>query len=119
MIIVDDVLCFPFKSLLFLLREVHNAALQETVEESEAIRRELSTLYLELEGGRLTDDAFDARERALLDRLDDLEVYGAEAEASEDEDEGEDEDRDTEGADIDSEQESEEWEIVGEEHRSA
>lgn len=86
MIVVDDVLFFPFKSLLFLLREIHNAALQEMADEAEAIRQELSRLYLDLEAGRIAVDDFDSREQALLDRLDSLE----------DEDDGSDEDEDDE-----------------------
>ncbi len=76
MFIADDVLMFPFKSILSICREIHNAALQEIASESDAIRAELSRLYLALEAGTLTDQEFDARERALLDRMDEIDQRG-------------------------------------------
>ena len=50
--------------------EIHNAAQEELAGSAEAITRELSEIYLELESGRITEGEFDAREKVLLDRLD-------------------------------------------------
>ena len=62
MFIADDVLMFPFKSVLSIFREIYNAAVQEMAAEADAIRAELSQLYLALEAGTLAEEAFDARE---------------------------------------------------------
>ena len=94
MFIADDVLMFPFKSLLSICQKIHNAALQEITSESDAIRAELSQLYLALEAGSLSEAAFDARESELLDRLDELDQRGL-LEAHED-DENEEDDEDDE-----------------------
>jgi Gas vesicle protein G len=88
--LADDVLLFPFKSLLKVFQEIYKAALEEIKAEADAIRNELSQLYLALEAGSVSEDAFDARERELLDRLDDIEGRGL----LEDEDEGDSADED-------------------------
>jgi len=51
MLLVDDVLFFPFKSILWVFREIYNAAVEEIAAESDSIRTELSQLYLALEEG--------------------------------------------------------------------
>ncbi len=76
MFLADDVLFFPFKSILSVFREIYKAALEEMKAEADSIRNELSQLYLALESGALTEDAFDSRERELLDRLDAIEERG-------------------------------------------
>jgi hypothetical protein len=93
MLLVDDVLFFPFKSLLAVFKEIYNAAVDDIAAESGAIRAELSQLYLALEAGTLSEDDFDARERELLDRLDAIEEHGLIVE-DEDEDENEDQNED-------------------------
>jgi hypothetical protein len=70
--IVDDILFFPFKSLCWIFREIHNAGIQEIAGETEAITSRLSELYMMLETGKITDEEFDEEERRLLDRLDDF-----------------------------------------------
>jgi len=63
MLILDDILLFPIKSILWMFREIHNAAQQELATEAETITTELSELYMMLETGRITEDEFDAREK--------------------------------------------------------
>ena len=77
MLLIDDLLRLPARSLLSIFREVYNAAQQEYANESEAIRAALSELYMMLETGDILEAEFDARERELLDRLDELETRGA------------------------------------------
>jgi Gas vesicle protein G len=72
MLIVDDILLSPFTSILWILREICNAARQEMVNEAEAITAELGYLYMMLETGKITEAEFDEHEQALLDRLDEL-----------------------------------------------
>jgi hypothetical protein len=94
--LADDIVLFPFKSILSVCREIYNAAVQEIVAEADGIRTELSQLYLALEAGTVSEATFDDRERELLDRLDTIEERGLledeeDAEDEEDEDEGDDE----------------------------
>jgi gas vesicle protein GvpG len=72
MLLVDDILLSPITSILWIFREIHNAMQQELTNESEAITAELGDLYMMLETGKITEEEFDAREKALLDRLDQL-----------------------------------------------
>jgi len=77
-LILDDVLFFPVRGIWFVLREIYHAARQELENEAQAIRSELSELYMMLETGRLTEKEFDQRESELLDRLDEMEEQGSE-----------------------------------------
>ena len=72
MFIVDDILLFPAKSLIWIFRELHNAVQQEQTNESESLTIELSELYMMLETGKITEEEFDKREAEILDRLDEI-----------------------------------------------
>ena len=116
MMMIDDILVFPFKSLLMVFREIYNAAIQELEQEGERIRLELSQLYLSLETGGIDEATFDERERDLLDRLDELEAQQAASEKEDasageeqEEEDSEDEDEDDDGPNVyllDSEEET-------------
>jgi len=84
MLLIDDILLFPTRSLLFLFREIHNAAQQEFENEAESLRAQLSELYMRLETKQITEKEFDAQEKALLDRLSAMESQEPLAEAEED-----------------------------------
>ena len=73
MLLIDDILCFPVSSILWIFRELHNTALEERANESESITEQLRTLYMQLETGAITGEDFDLREKVLLDRLDGIE----------------------------------------------
>ena len=88
MLAVDDIIVFPFKSLLMVFREIYNAAVQEMKQEGDRIRLELGQLYLSLEAGNIDEATFDERERVLLDRLDELEAQQAESEGDEEDTSG-------------------------------
>ena len=79
MFFVDDLLMSPIKGVLWVFKEIHDAAEQELAGEGEAITAALSELYMKLETGLITEEQFDAQEKVLLDRLDRLQ---AEAEAA-------------------------------------
>ena len=96
MFLADDIVLFPVKSLLSLFREIYNAAVQEIAEEADSIRAELGELYQQLAAGTLGEDAFDIRERELLDRLDAIEARGSEDNEEDEEDEDEEDDDDDE-----------------------
>ena len=74
MFLVDDLLLSPAKGLLWVFREIHDAAQQELEGEGEAITAALSELYMKLETGQITEAQFDAQEKMLLDRLDRLQA---------------------------------------------
>jgi hypothetical protein len=72
MLLLDDLLLSPLRGLYWIFREIYNASRQELASEAEAITTELSELYMMLETGRITEPEFDAREKELLDRLDEI-----------------------------------------------
>lgn len=63
----------PYKGMLWIFKEIHNAAQQELENEAETITFKLKELYMMLEIGEITDKEFDEKEKALLDRLDEIE----------------------------------------------
>jgi hypothetical protein len=87
MLLVDDILAFPVRSLLWVFREIHNAAQEELANEGESLTARLSELYMMLETGQITEEAFDSEEKKLLDRLDRLQDTGQSEAADEEEDE--------------------------------
>jgi hypothetical protein len=74
MFFVDDLLMSPIKGVLWVFKEIHDAAQQELAGESEAITAALSELYMKLDTGQITEEQFDAQEKQLLDRLDRLQA---------------------------------------------
>lgn len=70
MILVDDILLAPFRGLFWIFEEIHRAAQEEMVGDAESITAELSTLYMRLETGKITEQEFAEQEKVLLDRLD-------------------------------------------------
>jgi hypothetical protein len=74
MFLVDDILLSPVKGVLWVFREIHDAAQQELAGESETITAALSELYMRLETEQITEAEFDAQEKVLLDRLDRLQA---------------------------------------------
>jgi len=92
MLIVDDILLFPVRSILWVFKEIHNAAQEEQANEAEAITAELSELYMMLETGKITETEFDTREKTLLDRLDGIKERETDLE-DEDQEDGEQEER--------------------------
>ncbi len=73
MFILDDLVLSPYRGVKWIFNKVHQLAEEEIAGEPERIKKELTELYRMLETGELTEDAFDQREQALLDRLDELE----------------------------------------------
>jgi hypothetical protein len=119
MLLVDDLVLSPYRGLLWVFKEIHDVALEELEGEAERIREQLTDLYMLLETGELTDEEFDEREAALLDRLDALEEQGLGGEGDdEDEDDDEyDEDEEDDDEDDEDEYEDEDDEEVASVHR--
>jgi hypothetical protein len=76
MVLVDDLLTFPIRSLFWIFREIHNAAQEELANEDESITAELSNLYMRLETGKISEEEFAGEEKSLLDRLDRMQERG-------------------------------------------
>ena len=74
MFLVDDLLMSPVKGVLWVFKEIHNAAQQELAGEADAITAALSELYMKLDTGQITEEEFNAQEKAFLDRLDRLQA---------------------------------------------
>ena len=80
MFLIDDILMFPSRAILSLFQEIYNAAEQELDNQAEAIRAELTDLYMMLETGRISEQEFDSQEQQLLDRLELMEARDGPAE---------------------------------------
>jgi hypothetical protein len=92
MVLVDDVLMFPFQSILWIFREIYNAAQEEMTNEADSITTQLSSLYMRLETGRITEAEFDAEEKILLERLDKAQERGQDNAGDEGEEDFEEQD---------------------------
>lgn len=73
MILLDKLLLSPVHGVVWAARQIHHALEQERAAEPARITAELSELYMLLETGRITAAEFDAREKVLLDQLEQLE----------------------------------------------
>lgn len=72
MFLIDDLLAAPMRGLMFVLEKINGAVQNEIVAEERSIMADLSDLHRALETGTITEAEFDAREQALLGRLDRL-----------------------------------------------
>jgi hypothetical protein len=69
-LILDDILFAPFKGLFWVFRKIHEAAKEELEGQKQQITSSLSELYMELDTGKISEQEFEASEKALLERLD-------------------------------------------------
>ena len=69
MFLLDDILLAPFKGLAAVCRKVQDIAQEDLEAQEKAIVAALAELYHEVETQRIGDEEFNARESALLDRL--------------------------------------------------
>jgi hypothetical protein len=83
MFLIDDILLSPITGLLLVFRELRQAVQKDATNEAEAIRAELTELYLLLETAQITEAEADAREKELLDCLEEIETRGRNSEADE------------------------------------
>ena len=70
MFLLDDIFLAPLKGLATICQKVHDAAEQELDEREQALLREISDLYRQLETREIGEAEFDHRETVLLDQLD-------------------------------------------------
>jgi len=74
--LVDDILLAPMRGVLWIFREIHNAAQEEKANEPDAIAQQLRNLYMQLETNAISEREFEHEEKKLLDRLDEIEARG-------------------------------------------
>jgi gas vesicle protein GvpG len=72
MLIIDKLLLSPVLATVWAARQIQKAIEQERVMEPELITAQLSELYMMLETGGITEQEFEAKEKELLDRLDEI-----------------------------------------------
>jgi hypothetical protein len=75
MFLIDDLAVAPARFVLWIVRQVNEAAKEELSGERQRLTAELGQLHAMLESGRLSEDEFDVRERIVLDRLDAVEEH--------------------------------------------
>lgn len=71
MFLIDDILTAPTKGFMNILKVIHDEAYNELYN-PEKIRQELMQLQLQLEMNEITEEAYDAAEEVLLERLDEV-----------------------------------------------
>ena len=71
MLLIDNLLTAP---LMWIAREISEAAQKEQSGQTEAITLALAALYQRLEKGEISEQEFERQESELLDRLDALEA---------------------------------------------
>ena len=72
MFLIDDILVSPFKGLVWIFRQLEQAADQHRASERDRLSEQLSKAYMMLETGQLAETDFASLERQILDRLDAL-----------------------------------------------
>jgi cobalamin biosynthesis protein CobT len=120
MLLVDDILFAPVRSILWIFREIRDIAQEELDGEAKSITEQLRTLYMQLETGRITEAEFEAGEKLLLDRLDEIESRrsaenGEPEEGDADEESDEDETEESGGLEESDEDETENTDDAGRE----
>lgn len=69
---LTSIITGPFRGLLFIAEKIDEAVQQERDAERENTMAALRKLHLNYEEGAIDDEAFEAEEEALLNRLDAL-----------------------------------------------
>jgi hypothetical protein len=72
--LIDDILLAPFKGLQFMAKKIQESAQEEFLDEG-AVRRDLTTLYMQLETGKITEEEFEQKEKELVEKLEEIEEY--------------------------------------------
>ena len=72
MLIIDDLLLSPIRGVIWVVEKINEAAQEDQANESATITNTLTELYKMLESGQISEDEFNAREKKLLDRLEEL-----------------------------------------------
>lgn len=72
--LLDDILLAPLHGVIWIAEKIHDQAMEELLDE-DGVRQELRELYMLLETGKISEAEFEAREAALVERLEEIEAY--------------------------------------------
>jgi len=72
--LLDNILLAPVKGVAFIARKVQDAAMEELLDEG-GVRQALRELYRQLDTGDISEEEFEEQEEALVERLEEIEVY--------------------------------------------
>lgn len=67
-------LSIPFRGMIRVFEEVAKRA-EEEIYNEDAVKAELTDLYMKLEAGGITEEEFERREAELVQRLEEIERY--------------------------------------------
>lgn len=105
MFLVDDILLSPIKFPIFVFKKI-GESVQEELTDKDKITSQLRELYLLVEAGKITEEAFEQMEAELLDKLEAIEEYekslSEDYEEEDDEEDGSEQPEEAEDAGCDS-----------------
>lgn len=105
MFLVDDILLSPIKFPIFVFKKI-GESVQEELTDKDKITSQLRELYLLIEAGKITEEAFEQMEAELLDKLEAIEEYekslSEDYEEEDDEEDGSEQPEEAEDAGCDS-----------------
>jgi hypothetical protein len=76
MFLLDDIFLAPGSFVIWIMRKIHEAAQEELANDTARITTDLTELYRKLENRAITESQFEAGEKELLDRLDQIKQQG-------------------------------------------
>lgn len=76
MLIIDDLLFFPFKGPIGLFKKIHDLAKEELENTPEKLKRELLDLQMLLETGQIPEVEYQKKEKNILEKLEVLKRSG-------------------------------------------
>ena len=71
MLLIDDLLKAPGKAMFSLFEQLARKAQEEWLDD-ESVKQELQQIYALLDGGKISEGEFEAREQRLLERLEQI-----------------------------------------------
>ena len=76
--LLDDILLAPIKGLAFIAGKLQDTAMEEFLGEDD-VRQKLRELYMSLETGKISEEAFNKQEEELVERLEEIQALKAES----------------------------------------
>ncbi len=67
--LIDDILLFPIKGIVWIGEKVRDMALEELEDTPEKLQRELLDLQMALEAEQITEAEYQKREKDVLERI--------------------------------------------------
>ena len=67
--LIDDILLFPIKGIVWIAEKVRGMALEELEDTPEKLQRELLDLQMALEAEQITEAEYQKKEKDVLERL--------------------------------------------------